>query len=236
MRLELPRFVYAPVAEGDRVGWASVTLDGETSSGCRCWRPPKRPPFTIRICKKTYGRGLRSGLTENGRRHRLWREPPAEYIDVCRLCAEERTDVMRIQKLLSEAGVLSRRKAEEYVRDGRVTVNGRPAVTGQDVNPKRDAVAVDGKRVDTAERRRLLYVMLYKPRGYVTTLSDNLGRRCVAELIAGLPGRSTRRAPGPGQRGAFDLYQRRGFCQSDDAPEKSCGQNVPGHRPSDHDG
>jgi 23S rRNA pseudouridine2605 synthase len=96
---------------------------------------------------------------------------------------------MRIQKLLSEAGVLSRRKAEEYVRDGRVTVNGRPAVTGQDVNPKRDAVAVDGKQVDTAGRRSLLYVMLHKPRGYVTTLSDDLGRRCVAELIAGLPGR-----------------------------------------------
>ena len=92
---------------------------------------------------------------------------------------------IRIQKALSEAGVASRRRAEELVREGRVTVNGRRAEIGQSVNPDRDVVAVDGRRVYFARKKQYRYLMMNKPRGYVTTLSDELGRRCVTDLLAG---------------------------------------------------
>ena len=93
---------------------------------------------------------------------------------------------IRIQKALSEAGVASRRAAEELVRQGRVTINGRKAEIGQSVNPDRDVIAVDGKRVDFARKKRYRYSMMNKPRGYVTTLSDELGRRCVTDLLTGV--------------------------------------------------
>lgn len=94
---------------------------------------------------------------------------------------------IRIQKILAEWTPLSRRKAEEAVAAGRVTVNGRPCALGQKANPKKDVIALDGKRLQPKERQQKLYLMLYKPRGYVSTLSDELGRRCVAELIANAP-------------------------------------------------
>ena len=87
----------------------------------------------------------------------------------------------RLQKLLSSAGVLSRRKAEEYILAGRVTVNGRTAVLGQKADPERDRVEVDGRPALTPEKR--VYLMLNKPRGYVTTTSDELNRRCVMDLL-----------------------------------------------------
>lgn len=88
----------------------------------------------------------------------------------------------RLQKLLSAAGVCSRRAAEDYITAGRVSVNGAPAVLGQRADPERDEVTVDGKPL----RRRDPWVclMLNKPRGVVTTLSDEKGRRTVAELTA----------------------------------------------------
>ena len=91
---------------------------------------------------------------------------------------------MRIHKLLSSEGVLSRRKAEDYIRAGRVTVNGRKATIGQDVNPRKDIIAIDGVRVETDRNQRRRYIALNKPRGYVSTLTDELGRRCVADLVA----------------------------------------------------
>ena len=93
---------------------------------------------------------------------------------------------IRIQKALSEAGVASRRAAEELVRQGRVTINGRKAEIGQSVNPDRDVIAVDGKRVYFARKKQYRYIMMNKPRGYVTTLSDELGRRCVTDLLIGV--------------------------------------------------
>ena len=93
---------------------------------------------------------------------------------------------IRIQKALSEAGVASRRAAEELVRQGRVTINGRKAEIGQSVNPDRDVIAVDGKRVYFARKKQYRYIMMNKPRGYVTTLSDELGRRCVTDLLTGV--------------------------------------------------
>ncbi len=89
----------------------------------------------------------------------------------------------RIQKILSAAGLASRRRAEEYLTAGRVTVNGRTAALGEKADPQRDDIRLDGKPVRPAGAHT--YLMLYKPRGYVTTLSDERGRRTVAQLVSG---------------------------------------------------
>ncbi len=87
----------------------------------------------------------------------------------------------RLQKLISGAGIASRRAAENMILSGRVTVNGETATLGMGADPDVDTVMVDGVRVgEPAER---MYIMLNKPRGYVTTLSDEKGRRTVAELV-----------------------------------------------------
>ena len=96
---------------------------------------------------------------------------------------------IRIQKVLSDNGILSRRKAEEAIKQGRVTVNGHPAVPGNPVDPARDVIAIDGDRVRLQRKKQNYYLMLHKPRGFVTTTSDELGRRCVADLVADAPGK-----------------------------------------------
>ena len=88
----------------------------------------------------------------------------------------------RLQKLLSSAGLCSRRTAEAWIAAGRVTVNGAAASLGEKADPERDAVLVDGKPLRPPPEHR--YLMLYKPRGFVCTLSDEKGRRTVAELVA----------------------------------------------------
>lgn len=90
----------------------------------------------------------------------------------------------RLQKLLSAAGVCSRRRAEEYIQQGRVTVNGKKAALGDKADPDRDAIALDGRPVGQNGGVRQV-LMLYKPRGVVTTLSDEKGRPTVAGLVAG---------------------------------------------------
>ncbi len=87
----------------------------------------------------------------------------------------------RLQKFLSECSVASRRKSEELIRDGKVRVNGRIAQIGDKVDPKKDSVTVNGKKVTAIKQK--YYIMLNKPRGYVTTMSDELGRKCVKELV-----------------------------------------------------
>ena len=89
----------------------------------------------------------------------------------------------RLQKIISAAGLASRRGAEELLRAGRITVNGAPAALGQSADPERDDIRLDGRRVRAGGERT--YIMLNKPRGYVTTLHDEKGRRTVAELTAG---------------------------------------------------
>lgn len=89
----------------------------------------------------------------------------------------------RLQKLLSRSGVCSRRQAEELMRAGRVTVNGVPAPLGAQADPDTDEIAVDGVPLRRPEPRVCL--LLNKPRGYVTTLSDEQGRKTVAELVQG---------------------------------------------------
>lgn len=95
----------------------------------------------------------------------------------------------RIQKVLSEQGIVSRRKAEEWIEQGKIKVNGRPASLGQKINPNRDVVTIDGERVCFQKSSQKYYIMLHKPRGYVTTMSDELGRKCVAELVEDVPER-----------------------------------------------
>ncbi|MFR3290362.1 MAG: pseudouridine synthase [Lachnospiraceae bacterium] len=90
----------------------------------------------------------------------------------------------RLQKLISGAGFASRRAAEELIKAGRVRVNGEPASLGMSADPDTDVVTVDGKRLRQPEER--VYIMLNKPRGYVTTLSDEKGRKTVAELVLGV--------------------------------------------------
>ena len=89
----------------------------------------------------------------------------------------------RLQKLLSARGVASRRRAEDYLAAGRVTVNGVPARVGDRADPDRDDIRVDGKPLPPLEVRT--YLMLNKPRGYVCTRSDEKGRRTVMSLVAG---------------------------------------------------
>ena len=93
----------------------------------------------------------------------------------------------RLQKLLSAAGICSRRRAEGYILAGRVTVNGRPARLGDRADLARDRVEVDGAPLST--RPEFTYIMLNKPRGYVTTLSDEKGRKTVAQLTEDCPAR-----------------------------------------------
>ncbi len=87
----------------------------------------------------------------------------------------------RLQKILSAHGIASRRAAETMILQGRVTVNGRIAVLGQTADAERDRICVDGAPLP--ERAETVCLMLYKPRGYVTTLSDERGRRTAASLV-----------------------------------------------------
>ena len=87
----------------------------------------------------------------------------------------------RLQKILSAAGVCSRRSAEGYIADGRVTVNGAVASVGDKADREADEILVDGRPLGKPD---ILWLMLYKPRGYVTTLSDEKGRKTVADLVA----------------------------------------------------
>jgi cytidylate kinase len=90
-------------------------------------------------------------------------------------------DAVRIQKALADAGVASRRAADALVADGRVTVNGRPAIQGQRVDPDRDRILVDGRPVAAPERR--IYLALAKPAGVTSTVSDRHARRTVLDLV-----------------------------------------------------
>lgn len=87
----------------------------------------------------------------------------------------------RLQKILSSRGVASRRAAEQLIADGRVQVNGRIAALGESADPETDVILLDGKPLPSAQKK--VYLMLHKPRGYVTTLSDEKGRQNAAQLV-----------------------------------------------------
>ena len=97
-------------------------------------------------------------------------------------------DSIKLQKYFSDCGVMSRRAAEEEIKKGRVRVNGNVATLGDRIDPERDLVEYCGKPLVRASAERH-YVLLNKPRGYVTTLSDEKGRPTVAQLVKDLPAR-----------------------------------------------
>jgi 23S rRNA pseudouridine2605 synthase len=87
----------------------------------------------------------------------------------------------RLQKILARAGLTSRRKAEELIREGLVTINGKVAELGEKADPERDAIKVDGKRVHPSAGHR--YLLLNKPKGFMSTLSDPEGRPTVVDFV-----------------------------------------------------
>lgn len=90
---------------------------------------------------------------------------------------------VRLQKFMAEQGVASRRKSEDLIRAGKVKVNGHVAEIGMKINPRKDLVTVGKQKLTNVKNRKMVYVMLNKPRGYVTTVSDELGRKTVMDLL-----------------------------------------------------
>jgi 23S rRNA pseudouridine2605 synthase len=90
---------------------------------------------------------------------------------------------VKLQKYFSDCGVMSRRAAEEEIKMGRVKVNGSVAELGLRIDPERDVVEHRGRRIKPSDKERIC-ILLNKPRGFVTTLSDEKGRRTVADLVA----------------------------------------------------
>ena len=88
---------------------------------------------------------------------------------------------IRIQKIIADRGLASRRKAEEWIAAGDVCVNGETAHLGDKADPERDRITVRGRPLNAVQE--YVYLMLHKPRGYITTMSDERDRKCVAELI-----------------------------------------------------
>lgn len=95
---------------------------------------------------------------------------------------------IRLQKIIAESGFCSRRHAEELIQSGKVMLNGRPAKVGDKATVK-DNITVSGEKIITAQKKNYIYLMLNKPRGYVTTAADELNRKCVMDLIKDIPAR-----------------------------------------------
>lgn len=89
---------------------------------------------------------------------------------------------IRIQKMIADSGVCSRRKAEQMISQGRVKINGHPVKLGDKCGYK-DLITIDGERIMIPKKKNFIYIMMNKPRGYVTTVSDELDRRCVMDLL-----------------------------------------------------
>lgn len=94
---------------------------------------------------------------------------------------------IRLQKILADCGVASRRKAEELIQEGKVAVNGETATIGDKADPETDKITLNGTPLHN--HSKLVYIMLHKPRGYITTMSDEMERKCVAELVQKIPQR-----------------------------------------------
>lgn len=90
---------------------------------------------------------------------------------------------IRLQKLFTDCGILSRRAAEEEIKAGKVTVNGTVAELGQKVCPDTDVVLYKGKRITPPEKKDFVYILLNKPCGVVTSAKDEKGRKCVTDIV-----------------------------------------------------
>ncbi len=89
---------------------------------------------------------------------------------------------------MADAGLMSRRAAEEEIKAGRVTVDGHPAELGMKADPERQVIVYKNKRV-TLQKKDHIYIMMNKPRGYLTATKDDRGRKCVTDLLSDVPGR-----------------------------------------------
>ncbi len=90
---------------------------------------------------------------------------------------------IRLQKYISDCGVMSRRAAEEEILRGRITVNGETVEVGRKIDPQTDVICYKGQPIKKAENSKYTVVMLNKPRGYLTAMKDDRGRKCVSELV-----------------------------------------------------
>ena len=97
-------------------------------------------------------------------------------------------ELIRLQKFIADAGIMSRRSAEKEISDGNVSVNGHVAELGMKIDPKKDVVTYKGKRI-LYEKRKYVYIMMNKPRGYLSSTSDDRGRKCVTDLLTGVDAR-----------------------------------------------
>ena len=89
---------------------------------------------------------------------------------------------IRLQKFIADAGLMSRRAAEEEIRRGNISINGHVAEIGMKINPRRDVVTYRGKRI-AYEKKEYTYILMNKPRGYLSSTSDDRGRKCVTDLL-----------------------------------------------------
>lgn len=94
----------------------------------------------------------------------------------------KKEEPVRLQKFIAQCGIASRRKAEELILQGKVKVNGKPAILGDKVTSA-DKVMLNGKRI-VMPKTKFRYIMLNKPRGFITTMNDERGRKCVAHLVS----------------------------------------------------
>lgn len=85
--------------------------------------------------------------------------------------------------MIADIGFCSRRKAEQLIEQHRVQVNGRPATIGQKINPVKDLISIDGEKLIYQAKKQHVYLMMNKPRGYITSMYDDRGRRCVTDLL-----------------------------------------------------
>lgn len=95
---------------------------------------------------------------------------------------------IRLQKFISDAGIMSRRAAEEEIKNGNISVNGHVATPGTKIDPKNDVITYRGKRI-RYEKREYTYIMMNKPRGYLCSTFDDRGRKCVTDLLTGVNAR-----------------------------------------------
>ena len=95
---------------------------------------------------------------------------------------------IRLQKYMADAGIMSRRAAEEEIKNGNVSINGHVAELGAKIDPRNDVIAYRGKRI-RYEKKKYTYIMMNKPRGYLCSTTDDRGRKCVTDLLDGVDAR-----------------------------------------------
>ena len=96
-------------------------------------------------------------------------------------------DKIKLQKFMANAGISSRRKCEDLIKDGKVKVNDKIATIGIKIDPQHDIITLNNKKIELNKRK--FYIMLNKPRGFLTSMSDDRGRKCITELVKDIPAR-----------------------------------------------